>query len=302
MDALDFRILGLLLKNARLSYEGMAEELGVPEETVINRVFQMWDCGVISEYRTRVNPQLFGHRTAIVLADAYRSYCKQKDVRALRTIDRITQIVETTSKIYSAYVLFKDEQGLKDTVGLIKAKISPSRVTSVVYPHEKTPSVQMSGQDWKIIEYLMDDPRAAADKMARDLDTPERSLKRRMDRLIAGSAITHTIVIQPGMFQGMASNRLYIIFKDGEEDARQAIVDSVANKWNVIPLDSPSGAIIDVYGKTRKDIYEDLLNIKSHAVVKETFYTLPSRIVSNDLLIRKKVIEAVFSTDSLRSI
>lgn len=302
MDALDFRILGLLLRNARLSYEGMASELGVPEETVINRVFQMWDCGVISEYRTKVNPVLFGYRTAIVLAEAYRSYCKQKDVRALRTIDRITQIVETTSKIYSAYVLFKDDQELRDSVDLIKAKISPSKVTSVVYPREAVPTVQLSGQDWKIVEYLMDDPRAAEAKMARELETPERALRRRMEKLVIGGAISHTIVIQPGMFQGMTSNRLYIVFRNGDEQARQAIVDSVANKWSVIPLDTPAGAIIDVYGKTRKDIYDDLTSLKSHEVVKETFYTLPSRLVTSDLAIRRKVIDAVFSTDSLRGI
>lgn len=302
MDALDFRILGLLLRNARLSYESMAVELGVPEGVIINRIFQMWDAGVISEYRTRVSPQLFGCRPAIVLAEAYRSYCKQKDVRALRTVDRITQIVETTSKIYSAYVLYKDDLELKDTVDLIRAKVSPSRVTSVLHPHEAVPSVQLTGQDWKIVEYLMDDPRAAEDKMARDLGVPERSLKRRMDKLLAGGAISHTIVIQPGMFQGMTSNRLYILFKDGDEQARKAIVDSVGNKWNVLRLDTPNGAVIDVYGKTRKDIYDDLTNLKSREVVKETFYTLPSRIVSNDLLVRRKVIEAVFSTDSLRGL
>ncbi|WP_424358399.1 AsnC family transcriptional regulator [Methanocella sp. MCL-LM] len=313
MDALDFRILGLLLRNARLSYERMAVELGVPEGVIINRIFQMWDAGVISEYRTRVSPQLFGCRPAIVLAEAYRSYCKQKDIRALRTVDRITQIVETTSKIYSAYVLYKDDLELKDTVDLIRAKVSPSRVTSVLYPHEAVPSVQLTGQDWKIVEYLMDDPRAAEDKMARDLGVPERSLKRRMDKLLVGGAISHTIVIQPGMFQGMTSNRLYILFKNGDEHARKAIVDSVEhdrraivdgieNKWNMLRLDAPDGAVIDVYGKTRKDIYDDLTNLKSHEVVKETFYTLPSRIVSNDLLVRRKVIEAVFSTDSLRGL
>ena len=302
MDALDFRILGLLIRNARLSYESMAAELGVPEGVIISRVFLMWDAGVISEYRTRVSPRLFGCRPAIVLAEAYRSYCKQKDVRALRTVDRITQIVETTSKIYSAYVLFRDDQDLRDTVDLIRAKVSPSRITSLLQPHEPVPSVQLTGQDWKIVEYLMDDPRAAEDKMARDLGVPERSLKRRMEKLLTGGAYSHTIVIQPGMFQGMTSNRLYIVFKDGDEHDRKAIVDSIENKWNMLRLDTPDGVVIDVYGKTRKDIYDDLKNLKSHEAVKETFYTLPSRIVSNDLLVRRKVIEAVFSTDSLRGL
>jgi len=297
LDSLDFRILGLLVKNSRFSYESMAAELGVSEETAMSRVFQMWDAGIISEYRTRVNPLLFGYRTAIVLAEAYRSYCKQKDVRALRTISRITTIVETTGRIYSAYVLFRSDRELKDNVDLIRARISPSRVTDILYPHEAAPSMQLSLQDWKIVECLMDDPRATEDKMARELCIPERSLRRRMEKLITGNLLTHTVVIQPGMFQGMTSNRLYILFKDGDERARQAIIDSVRSRWNVLRLDSPSGSIIDVYGKTRQDIDDDLESIKGHESVRRTFYTLPSRIVSSDMLIRKKVIEAVYNTE-----
>ena len=297
MDSLDFRILGMLIRDSRISYETIAAALDVPEETAINRIFRMWDVGVISEYRIRVNPSLFGYKTAIVLAEAYRNYCKQKDIRALRTMDRVTVVVETTSKIYSAYVLYTGEQELKGLVDQIKAKISPSRVTNVVYPHEALPSVKLSGQDWRIIEHLMDDPRASVDNMARDLQIASKTLERRMEKLITGSVIAPTVVIQPGMFEGMFSNRLYIIFNDGSEKARTDIVNGIRNKWNVIGLDHPQGAVIDVYGKTRKDIEDDLRSLKSMAEVRETFYTLPSRIVSSDLLIRKKVIEAVYSSD-----
>jgi hypothetical protein len=96
----------------------------------------------------------------------------------------------------------------------------------------------------------------------------------------------------------MFSNRLYIIFNDGSEKARTDIVNGIKNRWDVIGLDHPQGAIIDVYGKTRKDIEDDLRSLKSMAEVRETFYTLPSRIVSSDLLIRKKVIEAAYSSET----
>ncbi len=133
--------------------------------------------------------------------------------------------------------------------------------------------------------------------MARDLKIVPKMLERRMDKLITGGVITPTVVIQPGMFEGMFSNRLYIIFNDGSEKARTDIVNGIKNRWNVIGLDNPQGAVIDVYGKTRKDIEDDLRSLKSMAEVQETFYTLPSRIVSSDLLIRKKVIEAVYRSD-----
>ncbi|OPY28933.1 MAG: HTH-type transcriptional regulator Ptr1 [Methanocella sp. PtaU1.Bin125] len=298
MDSLDFRILGMLIRDSRVSYETIAAALDVPAETAINRIFRMWDVGVISEYRIKVNPSLFGYKTAIVLAEAYRNYCKQKDIRAIRTMDRVTAVVETTSKIYSAYVLHTGEQELKGLVDQIKAKITPSRVTNVVFPREAPPSVKLSGQDWRIIEHLMDDPRASVDNMACDLQIAPKTLERRMEKLISGGVMAPTVVIQPGMFEGMFSNRLYIIFNDGSERARTGIVDGIKNKWNVIGLEHPQGAIIDVYGKTRRDIEDDLRSLKSMPEVRETFYTLPSRIVSSDLLIRKKVIEAVYRSDS----
>lgn len=298
MDSLDFKILGLLIKDSRISYEQVASQLGVPGETAINRIFHLWDVGVISEYRLRVNPLLFDLKTAIVLAEAYRSGCKQKDIRALRTMDRITTLVETTGRIYSAYVLHKNDDELKGLTDQIRAKISPSRVTNVLFPHEPQPSVKLSGQDWRIVEYLMDDPRASLDKMSRDTGIMARTLERRLDKLIDGNVIAPTIVIQPGMFEGMASNRLYILFNDGNGNARTDIVEGIKNRWNVISLDSPRGSIIDVYGKTRKDIQDDLNFLKSVPDVRETFYTLPSRIVSSDLLIRRKVIEAAYSSDA----
>jgi DNA-binding Lrp family transcriptional regulator len=198
VDSLDFRILGMLIRDSRISYETIAAALDVPEETAINRIFRMWDVGVISEYRIKVNPLLFGYKTAIVLAEAYRNYCKQKDVRALRTMDRVSVVVETTSKIYSAYVLYTGEPELKGLVGQIKAKITPSRVTNVVYPHEAQPSVKLSGQDWRIVEHLMDDPRASVDNMARDLHIAPKTLERRMEKLITGGVMAPTVVIRRG--------------------------------------------------------------------------------------------------------
>lgn len=280
-----------------MSCEAIAAALDIPEETALTRIFRMWDAGVISEYRIKVNPLLFGYHTAIVLAEAYRSYCKQKDVRSLRTMDRVTAMVETTGKIYSAYLLYTDEADLRRLVDVIRAKIAPSRVTSVLCPLEPPIALKLSGQDWRIVERLMDDPRESVDNMSRDLCIAPGALGKRMEKLFDAGAVTPTVVIQPGLFEGMTSHRLYVVFRDGSDASQDEIIKGISDQWNLLRLEKPPGAVVDIYGKTRKGIEDDLRFLKGLDCVKETFYTTPSRNVSSDLLLRKKVVEIVYRSD-----
>lgn len=298
MDEQDFKILRILCKNSRIPYERLGAEVGLPAESVINRIYRMWDVGVLSEYRISVNPMIFGMMTAVVMAEAYRSSCKQKDIRALRTMERFTSIVESTGRHYSVSLLYRDDRDLKAQVDAVRAKIIPSRVVSVLKPHEHMPSsLNLTAQEWRIIEYLLDDPRASVDKMSRDMDINLRTIERRLDRLISGSIITPTVVIQPGMFQGLTSFRLCILFNGGGKDIFPSLSASIKNQWNIVKLDSPDGVIVDVHGVSKSDLVDQIDAIKGMSGVKDISYNLPSRVISNDSLLKRKVIESIYCCD-----
>ena len=57
LDALDQKIVSLLIENARMSYSDIAQQVGISRVAVKMRVQALEKRGVIEEYTTIVNPQ-----------------------------------------------------------------------------------------------------------------------------------------------------------------------------------------------------------------------------------------------------
>jgi Lrp/AsnC family leucine-responsive transcriptional regulator len=60
LDAVDQRILAALQQDARLSYEQLAERVGLSSSTVLRRVRRLEEGGVIVGYRALVAPEPLG--------------------------------------------------------------------------------------------------------------------------------------------------------------------------------------------------------------------------------------------------
>lgn len=267
-------------------------------ETVISRIYRMREAGIISEYRLCVNPALFGMETAIIVAEAHSSSHKQKNIRALRTLDRATSIVESTGKVYTLSVLFTDERDMRAQMDAVKAKIIPSRIVSVLRPHNvRISPVNLPRRDWQIIEYLMDDPRASEYKMSLNMGIDKKTIERRLERLITGGIVKPTVVVQPGMFEGMISYRLFAYFSGNVEDTYKDMAPGLKNQWHMITLESPGGVVADIYSNDLKEARDNMAAIKGIDGVKDAMYIVPSRVISNDSLIKRKVIDILYHSD-----
>jgi len=60
MNALDTKILGLLIKDGRLSFAAIARTLGISRAHARERVQQLLDAGVIEQFTAVVNPEKLG--------------------------------------------------------------------------------------------------------------------------------------------------------------------------------------------------------------------------------------------------
>jgi Lrp/AsnC family transcriptional regulator, leucine-responsive regulatory protein len=60
LDTVDQRILDALQQDARLSYEQLAERVGLSSSAVLRRVRRLEEAGVITGYRTLVAPERVG--------------------------------------------------------------------------------------------------------------------------------------------------------------------------------------------------------------------------------------------------
>ena len=57
LDALDQKILSLLIENARYSYSEIGEKVGLSRVAVKSRIDALERSGIIEEYTTIINPQ-----------------------------------------------------------------------------------------------------------------------------------------------------------------------------------------------------------------------------------------------------
>ena len=101
LDEIDRKILSALQKDARISFNKIAEETGVSEATVFVRVKKMQERGVIKSFMAVVDPGTVGKAlTAIMLIKAQPKGLPRL-LDALKKLDDIYEIYDVTGQYYS---------------------------------------------------------------------------------------------------------------------------------------------------------------------------------------------------------
>ena len=93
LDALDRKIVRLLIKNARISYSDIGQEVGISRVAVKARIQALEQRGIIEEYTTIINPQK--------ISGAVSCYFEIETLP--ETLARVTEILnqnETITQIY----------------------------------------------------------------------------------------------------------------------------------------------------------------------------------------------------------
>ena len=98
LDALDQKIVSLLIENARMSYSDIAQRVGVSRVAVKMRVQAREKRGVIEGYTTIIDPQKISGAVSCYfeIETAPQSFAEVTDI--LNACDTITQIYRVTGK------------------------------------------------------------------------------------------------------------------------------------------------------------------------------------------------------------
>lgn len=87
LDALDQKIVRLLIENARISYSDIGQEVGISRVAVKARIQALEQRGIIEEYTTIINPQK--------ISGAVSCYF---EIETLKENEAITQVYRVTGK------------------------------------------------------------------------------------------------------------------------------------------------------------------------------------------------------------
>ena len=89
---LDRKILGIVMKNARMASKDVAMECGVSRAAIHQRIQRMIDVNIITGSGYRVNPRLLGYRTCTYIGINLERGAMYKDV--VPELEKIPEVVE----------------------------------------------------------------------------------------------------------------------------------------------------------------------------------------------------------------
>ena len=92
LDNLDRKILGIVMKNARMASKDVAMECGVSRAAIHQRIQRMIDVNIITGSGYRVNPRLLGYRTCTYIGINLERGAMYKDV--VPELEKIPEVVE----------------------------------------------------------------------------------------------------------------------------------------------------------------------------------------------------------------
>lgn len=92
IDNLDRKILGIVMKNARMASKDVAMECGVSRAAIHQRIQRMIDVNVITGSGYNVNPKALGYRTCTYIGINLERGAMYKDV--VPELEKIPEIVE----------------------------------------------------------------------------------------------------------------------------------------------------------------------------------------------------------------
>ncbi len=118
LDRIDFDILGLLQKNARITNKDLAEAVGIAPSTCLERVRRLVDSGTIRGFHADVDPAALGVALQAIIAVRLKHHMRKMvdsfhnhmtDLPEVRGIFHITG-----SDDYLVHVAVKDSNHLRD--------------------------------------------------------------------------------------------------------------------------------------------------------------------------------------------
>lgn len=98
LDMLDQKIVRLLIKNARISYSDIGQEVGISRVAVKARIQALEQRGVIEEYTTIINPQKISGAMSCYFEIETMPDTLAEVTETLKKNETITQIYRVTGK------------------------------------------------------------------------------------------------------------------------------------------------------------------------------------------------------------
>jgi DNA-binding Lrp family transcriptional regulator len=172
--------------NVRRSYVAVARSLGVDEETVRNRLKRLKEGGFLVGWRILPNPSLFGRSSVLQHLAFDGNPTKGEAISRLREMEGVVVV----ASFYGSDLLITLFDDAERTASKRLATLAPKGQAAEWHGMNlPTTSFRMTHTDWQIVSLMLRDAERSVSEVAAEVRLSARTVKRRLDGMMAASAI-----------------------------------------------------------------------------------------------------------------
>jgi DNA-binding Lrp family transcriptional regulator len=218
VDNIDISIMKELQRNSRMSNRMMGNTLDISHNTINIRIKKMINQNIIDRFIVVVNHEFFGYKKLYLVVSGIDL---EKDNNSnifgiLSLVGHICEHYVCVGQIHSFGLLIKDN--IDQKVEMLKRLITSLTVLGIQEPGKTGTSLEkLKETDFKIIYYLVKDPRTRVEDVARYAKVTTKTVKRRLDNLIRNNIIAFSTTFKPESIQGYILFHILLIGPAGSE-------------------------------------------------------------------------------------
>ena len=197
MDSLDVKVCRelfhertspLLDPDFRRSYRSMARKLRVDEVTVRNRIKRFQQSGFLKGWQLIVNPGLLGVRFAQLWFDVRPPSAKDDLIRKLSLMHGVLAVSDSYGSSLALVMMYEGEISAKKEFELIASMSNAQNLVRANIPFPEC-AIELTHTDWKIIKVIQTDPRQSYSVISREVGMSQKTVKRRLQKMIEEKAL-----------------------------------------------------------------------------------------------------------------
>jgi len=288
LDNVDLKILCELQKNSRSPYRSIGNTLNISANTVCSRVDKMLEQGVIERFVLGVNPTQFNYKMVYLLIPSHEMSYSDDDI--INLVGEILFHASCIGQLNVFCVLVKEDDDLEKKIHHLKSLIKSVRVLGVESPKEtrQISRMKMIETDYRLIETLIANPRENVEGVASRIHVAPRTVRRRLDKLIANRVLQFGILYNPTRFVGYIP---FHILVHTDSNTLHKVLDYVSKEFEKYFFGYPeinpnlNTIILDMYGASIYELEELYKRIRTSFGVKNADLLIPTKIsISNKWL------------------
>ena len=280
MDDIDKRIILELDSDCRMTYQKMADKLGLSATAIKKRVTKLLEQGVIDRFITTLNYDMIDSDLLLAIIQTDGSEYQEEFIEEMGNNPKVIQVSSVAcgkGGLYCVFAVTSGVMALSDFGAFVRTlePVIDSEIHVLLYPRGK--KTKLTRLQLRVLKQLVDNPRMSVVEIADLAGMTARRVRKILDELQESEGILFAVLWNLGI--GGLTEVLLRIEWDEKNASHEEIIDSLRREYPLefwTPFISASYPVVFT-----RFVVEDLETIESisRAVRRSSFVKSLSTLV-----------------------